>query len=273
VNGPYRFCGGQTFCGLSNLCHVLHLNELVQAASRLSQAQVDILLEMVEALSSPIDQMLHPNSDFVDAAFAEQFSNRLRIHHATTSQKFKKKAFEYAFVEAARRGGHEASLAASATTPGADTVRGGVRFSLKTEASINISINSITISKFSEARWIRECRSPLDFCRGVQSRIPRHLSEYDRIITLRAIDQGSGCVRYDLVEIPIEVLRRVETLTPEDFSPRTKHGSSSAAVFDLTGHRLFRIRLDGSVEKVTISGLPVSACVIHASWIVSGIHE
>ena len=248
-------------------------DELIQIISTLPQSQVDLLLEMVEAFTSPVEQTLLPTTDFVDSAFADQFCNRLRIHHATTAEKFKKKTFEYAFVEASRHGGHDAEITSSATMAGADVVRNGERFSLKTEASANISSDSITISKFSEARWIRECSGPRDFCRETQSRIPRHLDEYDRVVTLRAIDQETSRIRYDLVEIPTDVLRRIEVLTPQDFSEPTVNGSSSADIRDSTGRRLFKLRLDGSVEKVTISGLLIACCVTHASWTVAVVDE
>ena len=248
------------------------VEDLTEIARTLNDAQLDLLINMAKALRVDIQEQVNPRSDLMGGGFAEYLGNTLRLHHATSKEKFKKKSFEYAFVAAAAHAGHSARITSQATVAGADLVLdGAVRCSLKTEAAAGLNRNSITISKFSEARWIRECRTPDDFRRETATRMMRHLHEYDRVFTLRAYDTARDRVRYDLVEIPLALLLRVETLRPADFSPRTSNGSSSATVLDSDGRPAFRVRLDGSVEKITITGLPVSKCVIHASWTVPTI--
>lgn len=235
----------------------------------LTPGQLLLLIQMAEALGQEVKQVRSPDSDIITDRFADYFRNRLLLHHATSEEKFKKKTFEHAFRAAAEHDGHKAVITSMATHAGADVVLNDrVRFSLKTEASKAIQKKRISISKFSEARWIRDCETPEDFRRETLTRMGHHLSAYDRVVTLRAMNEGKSYVRYDFVEIPMRVLQRIETLTAADFSRRTPAGSSSATVRDDDGSTLFGVVLDGSVEKITVRGLPVDACHVHASWVV-----
>ncbi|MBY0523369.1 MAG: hypothetical protein K2R98_08215 [Gemmataceae bacterium] len=151
---------------------------------------------------------------------------------------------------------------------GHDITVDGVAFSMKTEAGASISATHLKISKFMEARWIRECKTGVDFHRGM-AKLLKHLSHYQRIIVLRVfhVTEPVAGVRYDLVEIPHRLLSRVSTLNPVDFSPRRVSGTSRATV-KLGGQDAFHVRLDGSVEKVTIDRLDIQRCRPHASWTV-----
>lgn len=246
---------------------VATIDELTVLTRKLNAGQIDLLIEMANAMTVPIGQKIHPNTDIVNTEFAANFSNRLLMHHAVNLEKFKKKSFEYAFAAASRSAGRSAKITASSTNPGEDVSVNGVAFSLKTEASANLNRDKITISKLMEARWIRECQSTADFARETTSRVVKHLQKYQRILTLRAFDLPGARVQYDLVEIPLRVLLLVGKLTAADFTPRTTNGSSKADVKD-GSRKAYTLRLDGSVEKVTVSDLAVSLCTIHASWII-----
>ncbi len=248
------------------------LERLVGQARLLDSAQLEMLGEMAEALRQPCEVRVDPHSDLASSEFSDYFLNRLKIHHATSEEKFKKASFEYAFIAAARYAGFSASKTRSQTFQGADATVDGVRWSLKTEASAKISKFSIVVSKFSEARWIRDCETPGDFARECLPRFLAHLGEYDRIATLRAFSVGRERVRYELIEIPKSLLTSVASLTEYDFTPRTRNGGSSALVRDESGIA-FKLVLDGSVEKVTLSRLPVQRCWTHASWTVPTIPE
>ncbi|MEU0210461.1 hypothetical protein [Streptomyces canus] len=248
------------------------LERLVTQAQLLDDAQLEMLGEMAEALRQPCEVRVDPSSDLANGEFSDYFLNRLKIHHATSEEKFKKASFEYAFIAAARYSGLSAAKTKSQTFQGADAMVDGVRWSLKTEASAKISMSTIVISKFSEARWIRDCETPGDFARECVPRFLRHLDEYDRIATLRAFSVGRELVHYELIEIPKSLLACVANLREEDFTPRTRNGGSSALVRDARGIA-FKVVLDGSVEKVTLSRLPVQRCLFHASWTVPTIPE
>ncbi len=142
----------------------------------------------------------------------------------------------------------------------------GVRYSLKTEASADIRPARVTISKLMEARWIRGCRTPEDFVAGVTSSILEHFKKYDRVLCLRAFDQPAH-VRYELLEIPLEILQAAGDLEPAAFSSKTENGSTSANVH-FRGKPAWKLRLDGSVEKVTVTSLDVRVCKLHATWTI-----
>ena len=144
----------------------------------------------------------------------------------------------------------------------------GGKFSLKTEGGKSIKPTTIHISKLMEARWIRECNGKDDFCTRSKEKIGAHLAHYERIISLRSFLTDSS-VKYELVEIPMEILLEISRLRPADFSEKTANGSSSATVRGSDGTVFFVLSLDGSVEKITVRGLPLRLCKIHATWEVS----
>lgn len=245
--------------------------QLVDILHKLNRVQVSLLLEMARAMTVEIEQYIAENSDILVPGFNENFSNRLIIHHATHAEKFKKKAFEYAFASASNSAGRTATITVSSTNPGEDVVVDKIKFSWKTEASAKLTPRkSITISKLMEARWIRDCGEPEDFAKQTTQRVVAHLGKYERILMLRAYDvlppaasqavplgQGSlpipeqvtirlPKVRYDLYEIPLNILVLVEGLKASDFKPKTRNGGSSAKVFTEDGKHAFTITLDGS---------------------------
>lgn len=243
------------------------IDRLDALVPQLDEGQLHLLVEMAEAMCTSIEQTTSSSSDIADTRFCSNFANRLRLHHATTEERFKKKSFEYAFREASLAAGRLARMEPNPSFPGADVTVDGEAFSLKTEASASLNLNKITISKLMEARWIRECRTGVDFSRGVHRSVLDHIQGYQRILTLRASTVEGNRVRYDLVEIPVAILAAVQGLRPEDFTPRTRSGGSSARV-QFRGRHVFTLRLDGSVEKVTVSGLPLDVCHHHARWVM-----
>jgi hypothetical protein len=249
------------------------IDDLIRVADEMEAGRVKMLTEIAEALSLDVDQDIGANSDLVSEDFAEAFAGRLLIHHALTASVMKKKRFEYALLQTAQAVDYEAQLTRSSTNPGEDIRINGTTFSLKTEAAQNIRSDKITISKFQEARWIRDCHSPAEFAEGTRRHVGRHLDQYERILMLRVFELGEDPmfgqhVRYDLVEVPLSVLRKVLELPDEAFDEETSAGSSGANIRAEDGRRLFRLTLDGSVEKVTIRSLLVDACTKHGSWIV-----
>ncbi len=248
------------------------------AALHFTQAKVQMLSDIADALVKPVVvQSQSQDPIFGNARFHDYFSNVLLVHHATNDDKFKKKAFEFAFRGACLGLGYDARITANPMNPGADVTVGTRRFSLKTEAGKNISRQNMTISKLMEARWIRNIVN--DPARGTEGarKVVHHLNQYDRIIVLRAFDVRTGhmrtAARYELWEIPKELLLLVGGLRENEFSIPTPNNSFAAPVTivdSATGlrSRAFNFRMDGSVEKVTIGGLAVSRCIHQATWTV-----
>ncbi len=244
--------------------------ELEEIVRGLKQGQVDLLTDMARAMTGEIPEQLGETSDICDRRFADYFSNRLRLHHATASQadKFTKKPFEFAFVDASRAAGRNGRIIPSSTHPGPDVEVEGELFSLKTEGAANVSPRTILISKFMEAKWIDRCETTEDFAREAPPRLVQHLNRYDRILTLRSTNASNFKVKYELIEIPRDLMLRVDTLRAEDFSETTASNSSGADVLGEDGTKAFRVSLDGSDAKVTIRGLRVDLCRFHGSWMV-----
>lgn len=242
---------------------------LLNTIAALDDSTCEVLETIVAGLSSKWEEKIAPDTDIVAPEFAKNFKTRLQLHHATHEEVFKKKTFEFAFKAACIVSGKKAEMDENVTNPGYDVLVDQVRYSLKTEAGSHLNETHIKISKLMEARWIRDCRTGADFHAGMK-RILKHFTHYDRVLILRAFritDPFEG-VRYDLLEIPLDLLKLLKTLKPTDFSLRKKDSGTSTAEVKSGGLTAFRIRLDGSVEKVTIERLPVSECRRHATWTV-----
>lgn len=239
------------------------IEEAVAALRQLSPIQVEVLTRIIAKFAE--DQTSeHLINDFLDAAAFEYFSTRLAAHHASSGVALKKENFEHILEHSFKRSGREASLTDSMVNRGADLVVDGLGFSLKTEAAKGLNPKRITISKLMEARWIRDLNGPADVPEQVRDRIVSHLDEYERIFILRSYGNEER-VRYDLREIPKQVLAAAADLVAEDFGELTKAGGTSAKVRH-DGRVAFTLRLDGSVEKVTVSSLDVDLCPLHAWW-------
>lgn len=239
--------------------------ELVSVISKLSPERVSLLIEMGHALTRSVVAEVSPDSDIVVSAFERDFSGRLLLFHAMHDAALTKKTFEYFFCGSSRAAGRHVLQTENSVHPGEDAVVDGQKFSLKTEGGRSITRMAIHISKLMEARWIRECYSAEDFCSFSKEKICAHLSHYERIISLRSFVTESK-VRYELVEIPKDVLWGISRLSPSDFSAKTENGSSKAIVRGCDGTYLFVLSLDGSVEKITVRNLLMQFCKIHASW-------
>ena len=243
------------------------LRELIQVATRLDPVQVELLTEVARVMMRQVEETVNPASDFATPRFTANFRNRLLIHHATNEVKLTKKAFEYAFKGASEADGKSGRVTASDTFSGVDVTVNGTKFSLKTEASKDIRPAQITISKFTEARWIQQYATLEDLAREAANRIPAHLRHYDRMLVLRARELPASRLLYEVVEVPLDLLRRTAALTAADFSSRTAQGGSSARV-SVDGKPAFTLRLDGSDGKITIAGLQIAFCIRHVSWLI-----
>lgn len=242
------------------------LANLMTSIGRLNPIQIEVLSGIVERFAEDI-QREHILTDFLDPQAFEYFSTRLSTHHASSAVALKKENFEHILVQAFNRSGHQAKLKEDMTNRGADIEIDGRFHSLKTEAARSLNPELITISKLMEARWIRDLNSHEDAPDQVRARVLSHLAKYERIFMLRSYGDEHR-IRYDLVEIPKDVLALVEGLGPADFGPLSGAGGTRANVMK-DGRRAFKLVLDGSVEKITISGLDVRLCPLHACWELS----
>jgi type II restriction enzyme len=239
------------------------IEEAVKALRKLTPIQVEVLTGIISKFAEDQNRE-HLLTNFLDVDAFEYFSTRLAAHHASSAVALKKENFEHILEQSFKRTGHDAKLTGSMVHRGADLEVDGHYFSLKTEAAKGLNPKSITISKLMEARWIRDLGSHEEAPAQVRERILSHLRDYERIFMLRSYGNDER-IRYDLHEIPNAILAMVKNLRPEDFSPLTRAGGTGATVHQ-NGSKAFRLVLDGSVEKITISGLDVNLCPLHAWW-------
>lgn len=241
------------------------IGAVIAALRRLSTVQTAAILEILTKFNEEIRSDLI-REDFLDTNAFEYFTTRLAIHHASSNIVLKKENFEHILNNSFTRSGHDSSLSKNAVNRGSDLTVNGKSYSLKTEAANSLRRDYITISKLMEARWIRDLRDLEDIPGSIRTKILPHFNEYEKVFMLRGYEVGKK-IRYDLREIPQNVLRSVSDLRAQDFKPFTKAGSTRARCF-LNNEEAFSLVLDGSVEKITISGLNVKLCPLHAWWVL-----
>lgn len=241
------------------------LEQLYELAPQLTATRLSLLNQMAVALQTEFEGSHNADSDFASTKFYEYFASRLLIHHAVVEEKLNKKSFEYIFRDALRHDGKLAELSASSVHPGADLVLGEARFSLKTEASKSIRSEKITISKLTEARWIRN-ENEAGLAQQSSRKLNEHLKGYDRIVMLRAFYLKTAQVKYNLVEIPHSLLSLAAQVEAQDIVLSRGNSGGGSAVIRQNGQAVFTIKFDGSVEKVTITNLLVNQCTTHATW-------
>ena len=239
------------------------VEEAVAALSSLTPIQVEVLTSMIAKFAEK-QEGEQLRTDFLDNEAFEYFSTRLAMHHASSGVALKKENFEHILEHSFKRAGRAARRSDSMVHRGADLEVDGHFYSVKTEGAKGLNPKSITISKLMEARWIRDLSDLDDAADQVRRHILSHLQEYERIFILRSYGDEER-VRYDLREIPKEILAAVAHLKGSDFSKITKAGGTGANV-KIGGQKVFRLGLDGSVEKITITGLRVDLCPLHAWW-------
>jgi hypothetical protein len=208
----------------------------------------------------------NPKSDIADARFTREFSDELLQHHSDNIEPINKFNFENVLVKsflASDRDARRLPPNKDKERQSVDILMNDQAVSAKTEAALNISANKIHISKLNEAKWIRYCRSGEDCVRFIRKVMIPNMKKCDRTFILRAFRKAKGFIRYELEEVPREILLAIGDLKAEDFGGPTPNNTRSARV-TLHGRQLFTLTLDGSVEKVMVRSLSTSDCTRHA---------
>lgn len=235
--------------------------ELLRLWGQLNKTQQDNFLKWMKAYEIEKVYVNH-NKGYFNEAFIDRFGDRLITHHFNSHRPLTKTLFEHAFNDSLNESGMQSQLAESRTNPGHDITIQNTRASLKTEAARNISQKNIHVSKWMElgkGKWILE---------DLLVRFLSHLSNYEKIFTLRYIKSTDLIFKYQLVEIPKSLLLESENanlVVMEDSTQDPKPGYGY--VFDEHGERKFSLYFDGGSErKLQIRHLNVSLCLIHAEW-------
>jgi hypothetical protein len=144
-------------------------------------------------------------------------------------------------------------------SPRADITVGETRLSLKTETGNVTRRRLISITKLcttETGEWTSEAliRHALN-----------HLSRYEGVLMLRAIWERENVIDYQLVEIPLNLLRKMQGCAALPVGRRQGRRSLG---FDVTegDDILFHIHFDGADGKCQLRSLRVDRCVMLAEW-------
>jgi len=143
--------------------------------------------------------------------------------------------------------------------PREDIVVLGGRISIKTETGVGTKPNRISITKLCTTE-----RDPWDQ-RVLVQRALGHLAQYEDILMLRAIWPGQGQIHYQLLDVPVALLRRMEIVALEPVGKRVTRQSLAGYVLE-GNDRLFRVRFDGTDGKCQIQELRVDRCHMLREW-------
>jgi hypothetical protein len=143
-------------------------------------------------------------------------------------------------------------------TPKHDLVVGDTKFSLKTETGEGTKEKSITITKLCTTE-----RGPWEAGPLIKHALD-HLSRYDYILMLRAIWERP-VIHYQLVDIPVALLRMVEGVQLVTVERRKGKQSLAADIFD-EDKKVFRVMFDAADGKCTIRNLQISQCQLLHTW-------
>jgi hypothetical protein len=147
------------------------------------------------------------------------------------------------------------------TTPNSpwhDLLVGGTKLSIKSETGKATRVAKISITKL--------CTTETGDWNAVYlvSHAIAHLGRYDRILMLRAVWDEPGFL-YQLLEIPLGILRRMQETKFAQVGKREGRRSLAADVMD-GENKLFRVHFDGADGKCQIRNLLVDSCRMLRRW-------
>lgn len=168
--------------------------------------------------------------------------------------------FEYLAEQAFKQAGWPADqvILTTPNSPMHDLKIGSLRLSLKTETGKITRKDSISITKLCTTEtgtW----DSPSLIAHAL-----KHLDRYDHILMLRAI-WAKTAIHYQLVDIPLSVLRLISGFTVVPVGERKGRQSLGVDIFE-DGKKVFHIHFDGADGKCQIRGLTIGRCKLLLEW-------
>lgn len=238
------------------------LNGLSSQVQDLTEAQLEWVFRIVAQFKKKHAFVSFNPSGLFNQEWVEHFGNILLVHHSMSEAPFTKEKFEYAFIFATRKIGHKADKTISRTNRGHDVTIDNVPVSLKTQADASIREDSIHISKFMElgtGEWVLTLLRDHYFA---------HMVSYDQIFTLRTLINEEILKRYELVEIPKNLLLEASNGVFESRDQSRQNPKPGyCRVPDGSGGWKFELYFDGGTErKLQIKNIKKSYCTVHATW-------
>jgi len=199
--------------------------------------------------------------DLFNPGFLLALKSFVDVHHSIYPTVPPQGIYFEALVERTFRAIHKpitVIAAGGANQPRYDIQVDGTRISLKTETGIGTKRDFINITKLCTTE-----REPWD-AETLKGRAMVHLSRYDIILMLRAI-WTEELVFYQLIDIPVALLRLLDGCKPEPVGKRAGRQSLGADVMR-GGHVVFHVHFDGSDGKCQIRRLRVADCKLLLEW-------
>lgn len=169
--------------------------------------------------------------------------------------------FEALVARAFRDAGRPAQqvVLSTANTPRHDLLVDNVKISLKTETGAGTARNHISITKLCTTE-----AGPWNSAHLIQHTL-EHLSRYEYLLMLRAIWQHESLIHYQLIQIPLGILKLVENTEVLPVGKRPGRQSMAADIFD-NNQRVFRVHYDGADGKCQIHRLAIDRCLMLVEW-------
>jgi hypothetical protein len=240
-----------------------HADDLIDMLKGLSRSQRAWIRAFVRQFRAAHAFERLATSGVVTDTVLENIGDLLRIHHAMSRRPLSKAPFEYALEKALQLAGQPAKLADSSTNPGYDLMLGAERISLKTEAAKSTKADQLHVSK-----WMEMGKGVWNPPAIQMPRFIEHLGQYDRILTLRCLQQTATHYGYELVEIPKALmLEAVNGRMEKAAKTRQETWPWYCHVADGAGGNKYSLYFDaGSERKLQVKGLMKKYCVVHATW-------
>ena len=204
---------------------------------------------------------MEPNPSLFSAPFLTHLQDLITLHHSIYPRIPPQGIFfESLVAQVFKRSNWPAALVtlSKANAPQHDLLVGASKISLKTETGEGTRPNTISITKLCTTEtgaWDSQ---------ALIRHTLAHLARYDHMLMLRAV-WATGVVRYQVIEIPLDLLKSIASVQVEAVGRRSGRPSMATDV-SRDGTRLFRIHYDGADGKCQIRGLAVNACRKLAEW-------
>ncbi|MDH5517602.1 MAG: restriction endonuclease [Gammaproteobacteria bacterium] len=241
------------------------ISQLITKLNSLTQGQLFWISKIITSFESSYSHKLL-NKDFVNETIIQNIGDSLRIHHTFSAEPFTKDKFEYALDQAFKSDNQNSRLAPKGN-PGHDIEVKSVRISLKTQADKNIKEEKIWVSKFMELGKGEWGDNPSDL-KNLMVLYLSHLNNYEKIFTLRALEKGPSTWRYELVEIPKDLLLEASKGELEMRLESKQYPKPGYCyIRDVDKKLKYSLYFDGGGErKLQIKNLLKEYCVVHATW-------
>ena len=245
------------------------LEEIKSKLDDLSPVKMSFVAKVIEALSNPPALNVRSAGTWLteNPEWTEYFGLALSVHHGATTEPLRLTSFETVFRNACKH------MAWNVLPPESQTQRFiemtvrprpgmTLHLSLKSTAARNLSKTSLHISKLTEASWIQDIRKASQRRFETIKLFRAYRQAVSHIIMLRAFRDKHEAPPFCISLSKSRSAFSIPLTIPQSMHLRlTGHGCHAR----LTANRWrwWRCRSDA---KITVSGIKLSACIVHAEW-------